>query len=162
MQRTWVWSLGWEDPLEKGTANHSRILAWRIPWTVESHGVTDSDTTEQLWLSLLFKNDFSHNCMHAQSHPTLCDTWSIVHQTPPSMGIARQEHRSGLPFSPPGDLSTQGLNICLLHLLHWQADSLPLCHLEATTEFFKWSSLKKPSLDRSKIKGMLGRTSVPL
>ena len=33
MQETGVWSLGWEDPLEKGMATHSRILAWRIPWT---------------------------------------------------------------------------------------------------------------------------------
>ena len=32
MQETWVWSLGWEDPLEKGKATHSSILAWRIPW----------------------------------------------------------------------------------------------------------------------------------
>ena len=32
---TWVCSLGWEDPLEKGTATHSSILAWRIPWTEE-------------------------------------------------------------------------------------------------------------------------------
>ena len=31
---TWLQSLGWEDPLEKGKAIHSRILAWRIPWTV--------------------------------------------------------------------------------------------------------------------------------
>ena len=31
---TWVQSLGWEDPLEKGKATHSSILAWRIPWTV--------------------------------------------------------------------------------------------------------------------------------
>ena len=31
---TWVRSLGWEDPLEKGMATHSSILAWRIPWTV--------------------------------------------------------------------------------------------------------------------------------
>ena len=30
----WVRSLGWEDPLEKGKATHSSILAWRIPWTV--------------------------------------------------------------------------------------------------------------------------------
>ena len=30
---TWVWFLGWEDALEKGKATHSRILAWRIPWT---------------------------------------------------------------------------------------------------------------------------------
>ena len=34
MQKTWVLSLGWEDPLEKGKANHSSILAWRIPWIV--------------------------------------------------------------------------------------------------------------------------------
>ena len=33
MQESWVQSLGWEDPLEKGTATHSSILAWRIPWT---------------------------------------------------------------------------------------------------------------------------------
>ena len=34
----WVRSLGWEDPLEKGTATHSSLLAWRIPWTVSSTG----------------------------------------------------------------------------------------------------------------------------
>ena len=33
-QETWVQSLGWEDPLEKGKATHSSILAWRIPWAV--------------------------------------------------------------------------------------------------------------------------------
>ena len=33
MRKTWVQSLGWEDPLENGKATHSRILAWRIPWT---------------------------------------------------------------------------------------------------------------------------------
>ena len=32
----WVRSLGWEDPLEKGKGTHSSILAWRIPWTVQS------------------------------------------------------------------------------------------------------------------------------
>ena len=32
MQETWVRSLGWGDPLEKGKATHSSILAWRIPW----------------------------------------------------------------------------------------------------------------------------------
>ena len=34
MQETWVQSLGWEDPLEKGKATHSSILAWGIPWTL--------------------------------------------------------------------------------------------------------------------------------
>ena len=39
MQETRVQSLGWKDPLEKGMATHSSILAWRIPWTEESHGL---------------------------------------------------------------------------------------------------------------------------
>ena len=39
MQETWVWSLGWEDPLEKGMATHSSILAWRISWTEEPGGL---------------------------------------------------------------------------------------------------------------------------
>ena len=37
MQETQVRSLGWEDPLEKEMATHSRTLAWKIPWT-EDHG----------------------------------------------------------------------------------------------------------------------------
>ena len=44
MLETWVQSLGWEDPLEKGKATHSSILAWRIPWTVQFMGVTKSQT----------------------------------------------------------------------------------------------------------------------
>ena len=39
MQETWVRLLGWEEPLEKETATHSSILAWRIPWTVYSMGL---------------------------------------------------------------------------------------------------------------------------
>ena len=38
VRETWAPSLGWEDPLEKGKATHSRILSWRIPWTVQSMG----------------------------------------------------------------------------------------------------------------------------
>ena len=38
MQETWVQSLGWKDPLEKGRATHSSILAWRIPWRKEPWG----------------------------------------------------------------------------------------------------------------------------
>ena len=38
MWETRIQSLGWDDPLEKGTATHSSILAWRIPWTVQSMG----------------------------------------------------------------------------------------------------------------------------
>ena len=49
MQETWVRSLAWEDPLEKGMATHSSILAWRILWTKEPgratvYGVPKSQT----------------------------------------------------------------------------------------------------------------------
>ena len=55
VQETWVWSLGWEDSLEKEMAIHSSILAWRIPQTEEpsrlqSMGSQESDTTQ--WLTL--------------------------------------------------------------------------------------------------------------
>ena len=51
MWETRVWSLGWEDPLEKEMATHSSILAWRIPWTEEPGGhspwsLKGLDTTE--------------------------------------------------------------------------------------------------------------------
>ena len=39
MWETWVRSVGWEDPLEKGKATHSSVLAWRIPGTVEPGGL---------------------------------------------------------------------------------------------------------------------------
>ena len=49
MWETWVQSLGWEDPLEKGKATHSSILSWRIPmdrgaWWATVHGVSRSQT----------------------------------------------------------------------------------------------------------------------
>ena len=43
MRKTWVQSLGWEDPLEKGKATYSNIMAWRIPWTTV-HGIAKSWT----------------------------------------------------------------------------------------------------------------------
>ena len=39
MQETQVQSLGWEDPLEKEMANHSSVLAWKIPWAEEPGGL---------------------------------------------------------------------------------------------------------------------------
>ena len=53
MQETWLRSLGWEDPLEKDMAIHSRTIAWKIPWTEEPGrlqpwGCKESDTTERL------------------------------------------------------------------------------------------------------------------
>ena len=47
MQETRVQSLGWEDPLEKGMATHSNILAWRIPWTEEPGGLQSTRLPSQ-------------------------------------------------------------------------------------------------------------------
>ena len=50
-----VWSLGWEDPLEKEMATHSSILAWRIPWTEEPGGLqfTGSQRVGHDWATSL-------------------------------------------------------------------------------------------------------------
>ena len=48
MQETWVQSLGWEDPLEKGMATHSNILSWRIPWTEEPGGLLSIGSQKSL------------------------------------------------------------------------------------------------------------------
>ena len=77
MRETWVWSLGWEDPLEKGKTTHSSILAWRIPWTMQSMGITKSqagldDFHFRLWATAVI----------TALSPTirLVNTWPIVEQ----------------------------------------------------------------------------------
>ena len=64
MLETWVQSLGWEDPIEKGKATHSSSLAWRIPWNMQSMGHKESDNTERLSLSfkdVLLNSGSIHN-----------------------------------------------------------------------------------------------------
>ena len=66
IQETWVWFLGWEDPLEKEMdisfqysciPDISSILAWRIPWIEEPGGLHEElDTNEQLTLSIFNKS----------------------------------------------------------------------------------------------------------
>ena len=75
-----------------------------------------------------------HVCVCALSHVRLCTTlWTVACQVSLSMEFSRQEYWSGLPFLTPRDFPlTLGLNPHLLCLLHWQVDSLPLCHLENT------------------------------
>ena len=52
MQETQIWSLSWEDPLEKEMATHSSILAWRIPWIEEPGGLWSMGLQKSwIWLS---------------------------------------------------------------------------------------------------------------
>ena len=56
----------------------------------------------------------------------IATSWTIAHQALLSMGFSRQEHRSMLPCSSPGDLPNPGIKLVSLSLLHWQAGSLTL------------------------------------
>ena len=62
MRETWVWSLSWEDPLEKRKATYSNILAWRIPWTIQSMGLQS-----WTWLSNSLFTVFFHPPQEALS-----------------------------------------------------------------------------------------------
>ena len=53
VQETRVWSLGWEDPLEKEMATHSSILAWKISWTEEPGGLWSMGLQSRAWLTYL-------------------------------------------------------------------------------------------------------------
>ena len=72
-----VQSLGWEDPLEKGMATHSSILAWRIPWTEDPGGYSpwcykELGTTEGTNTSLSF---VTNDCSLGQNHNVyICGT----------------------------------------------------------------------------------------
>ena len=76
MQETWVRSLGWEDPTEKGKATHSSILAWRSPWTVYSPlGCKELDMTEQISLVWIYKYSHFGASLVAQKVKNLPATW---------------------------------------------------------------------------------------
>ena len=65
-------------------------------------------------------------CSVAKSCPALQTPWTVALQASLSIGFSREEY---CYFLVQGIFSTQGLNTHVLHLLHWQADSLPLSHL---------------------------------
>ena len=62
MRETWVRSLGWEDPLEKGMATHSNVLAWRIPWT-EGPGGLQSMGLQRVRHGLMTKHSTQHSML---------------------------------------------------------------------------------------------------
>ena len=79
-------------------ATHSSILAWEIPWTEEPGGLQSTVNRVRLFATL----------------------WTVALQAPLSMGFPSQEYWSGLPFASPGIFPTQGSNLSLLYLLHFE------------------------------------------
>ena len=122
MWETWVWSVGWENPLEKEMATHSSILAWKIPW-MEEHGRLQSMGWQRVrynWATSLthtyifrfiystIKNTMWKSKCYLLSCVWLLSTpWTAAYHAPPSMGFSRQEYWSGFPL--PG-LSRWALN----------------------------------------------------
>ena len=75
MQEVWVWSLGWEDPLEGGIATHSNILVWRTSWTEEPGGLQSivSQRVRHNWSNLALPH------IHKARHRTVYILYSYLY-----------------------------------------------------------------------------------
>ena len=154
-----VWSLGVKDPMEKSMATHSSILAWRIPWTKAPGGLQFIvlERVRHDWSNwacmhtcsilgwglrcLHFSNsERERECVCAHAHVCLVMSDSVTQQTVACQAplcpwnFPGMNTEVGCHFLLQGIFPTQGSNLCLLHLLHWQGDSLPLCHLGSKAE----------------------------
>ena len=112
---------------KKSHSGGNKVLTcsiWQSPWC-------KCGFTERSWKEML---TFGHGsltiyaCMlsHLSCFWLCVILWTVACQAPLSMGFSRQEHWSGLPCLPPGDLPDPGTESMPLQLLHWQAGSLPL------------------------------------
>ena len=88
MQETWVQSLIWDDPLKKGMATHSSILAHRIPWEVLSSQSLKNLPTMQLtwvqslgWEDALEKGKVTHSCILAWRIPMDRGAWQATYSS---------------------------------------------------------------------------------
>ena len=98
MQKTWVWSLGWKDPLEKGKSTHSSILAWRIPWTLSDIG---SQSQTQL-------SDLHFTSLHTPSGES---------NDQPKQHIKKQKH-----YFADKSPSSQSYGFSSSHVWMWELD----------------------------------------
>ena len=95
VRKTWVRSLGWEDPLEKEMATHSRILAWRIPWTEEPVGLQSTGSQSRTRLSdLPFTFHFHALEKEMATHSSVL-AWRIPGTGEPGGLLSVGSHRVG-------------------------------------------------------------------
>ena len=123
---------------------YSILYKWLLHWRGDSSGKTAPPKCScscKLCCGLVLHGYSVVSYSLWQSYPTLFNIcvqlfatqWTVANQAPLSMGFSWQEYWSGLSFPLPGDLPTQGLNICLQCLLDWQVESLPLSPLAGRT-----------------------------
>ena len=95
MQETQVWSLGQEDPLEKGMANHASILVWRIPWVEEPGGLqsTGSQRVGHNWVTEHTRTSL-HSLWKILLYP--CGEWEWKKQM-----IPENYYKNNFLFEPP-------------------------------------------------------------
>ena len=101
MWETWVRSLGWENPLKKGKATHSSILAWRIPWTAKN----------RTWLS-----DFHFLSLTLQYCDGFCCTWTWICHTHTCVSSLLKSLPTSLP-SPSLQAVTEHW-LCIFCIIH--------------------------------------------
>ena len=77
MEETWVWSLDWEDPLEKGMITHSSILTWRIPWT-EEPGWLQSIGSQRVGHHWATKHTHTHTHLQGKKKKNWTGGWPCI------------------------------------------------------------------------------------
>ena len=138
---TWVWSLGWEDPLEEGMVTHFGVLAWRTPWTEEPGGLQSVGLQTA---GLDWAPEHSTRCFYV--FPAPASSWGAATQAPPCPRVllGRPRHRCCFfwwcPVTHIGFLqlfSSDGIISNALSLLLSTAWSILI--LKLSTEFFELS-----------------------
>ena len=110
VQKTWVWSLGWEDPLEKEMATHSSTVAWKIPWMEEPARLQSTGSQRVTQLS-----DFTFTFFHLMKglwHVYRWENWGLCRLSPKSSRSDAEE--PGLAWGSPASRS-----VFLLLCCHW-------------------------------------------
>ena len=116
MQETWVWSLGWEDPLERGMATHSSVLAWRIPWTQEPGGLqsTGSHRLGHGWAPFTFLVGWGLRTQHRVPGAGALPLAKVMRKEAGHM--QRRDWASGVPLEILEHLPSK-ISVCLLSAL---------------------------------------------
>ena len=113
MWETWVWSLGWEDSLEKGMATHSSVLAWRIPWTEEPGGLQSMglQRVRHYWVT----NTLTTKIRKKTRVSTLTTTVQYSFESPSHSNQRRKRYKR----NPDWRKRSKTLTVCRWHdLLH--------------------------------------------